>query len=125
MKFKILQIIILIGMVVCLFLPMFDVEGVSVTGIEAMYSQELLLFGNIIMIFIVLLTLIHFVYMIKMLFISSKEDSYQNFMNAIVSANSIFGLLLITFLGLISNIVSIVFVALMIISSILRYKFLT
>lgn len=125
MKFKILQITILIGMIFCLFLPMFNVEDVSITGIEAIYSGDILIFGNIIMIFIVLLTLIHFVYMIRSIIDKSYDDKYENFMNAIVSANSIFGLLLITFMGLISNVVAIVFVALMIVSSLVRYKFLT
>ncbi len=125
MKYKILQLIVVTAMMICLFMPMFDIDGVEVTGFSGMFSRDILLFGNIIIIFIVLLTTIHFVYAIANLFMRNENQNYQNIMNGIVSLNSVFGLLLVTFTGLILGWLAIVFIALMIISSLIRYKFLT
>jgi len=125
MKFKILQFLIVAGMISCLFFPMFDVDGISITGFEGMFSKDILLFGNIIIICIVLLTAVHFVYTSFSLFAKNEQELYKSIMNGIVSLNSIFGLLLVTFTGLILGWLSIVFVALMIISALIRYKFLT
>lgn len=125
MKFKILQLIIVIAMMVCLFFPMFDIDGIKVTGFGGMFSKEILLFGNIIIICIVLLTTIHFGYTVLSLFMKEEPEMYKSIMNGIVSLNSVFGLLLVTFTGLILGWLAIVFVALMIISALIRYKFLT
>lgn len=125
MKFKILQLIIVIAMMVCLFFPMFDIDGIKVTGFGGMFSKEILLFGNIIIICIVSLTTMHFGYTVLSLFMKEEPEMYKSIMNGIVSLNSVFGLLLVTFTGLILGWLAIVFVALMIISALIRYKFLT
>jgi len=125
MKFKLLQFIVVTAMMICLFLPMFNVNGIKLSGFKGVISDEILLFGNFIIAIVILLTTIHFVYTLYSLFVREEKVLYQNIMNGIVSLNSVFGLLLVTFTGLILNWIALVFVALMIISALIRYKFLT
>lgn len=125
MKFKLLQFIVVTAMMIFLFLPMFIVNGIELSGFKGVISDEILLFGNFIIAIVILLTTIHFVYTLYSLFVREEKVLYQNIMNGIVSLNSVFGLLLVTFTGLILNWIALVFVALMIISALIRYKFLT
>ena len=120
--YKILQLLVLFGLVATLLSPIFNVDGIKVTGFEAIFSNEIMLFGNIIMIVIVLTALIHLGYMIYQMFPKAKR--YDEVVNGIVSVGLLFGLLMITFLGLISNVMAWLCVLLMVLSALIRYKFL-
>ena len=122
MRYKVLQLIVLFGLVATFLFPIFNVENVKITGIEAMVSSDIMLFGNIIMIVIITTTLMHLGYMIYQVF--PKVKSYDEVMNGVVSLSLLFGLLMITFLGLISNVIAWLCVLLMILSALIRYKFI-
>jgi hypothetical protein len=122
MRYKVLQLIVLFGLVTTFLFPIFNVDDVKITGIEAMYSSDIMLFGNIIMIVIITTTLIHLGYMIYQIFPSAKN--YDEIINGVVSLSLLFGLLMITFLGLISNVIAWLCVLLMVISALVRYKFI-
>jgi len=122
MRYKVLQLIVLFGLVATFMFPIFNVEDMKITGIEAMYSSDIMLFGNIIMIVIVATTFMHLGYMIYQVFPSAK--SYDEVMNGVVSLSLLFGLLMITFLGLISNVIAWLCVLLMVASALIRYKFI-
>jgi hypothetical protein len=122
MKHKVLQLIVLFGLVATLLSNMFNVDGIRITGIEAMFSNEIMLFGNIIMIVIVITSVLHLIYMIYQVFPNAKL--YDEVVNGIVSVGLLFGLLMITFLGLISNVMAWLCVLLMVLSALIRYKFL-
>lgn len=122
MRYKVLQLIVLFGFVTTFLFPIFNVDDVKITGIEAMYSSDIMLFGNIIMIVIITTTLIHLGYMIYQIFPSAKN--YDEIINGVVSLSLLFGLLMITFLGLISNVIAWLCVLLMVISALVRYKFI-
>lgn len=122
MKHKVLQLIVLFGLVATLLSNMFNVDGIRITGIEAMFSSNIMLFGNIIMIVIVITSVLHLIYMIYQVFPNAKL--YDEVVNGIVSVGLLFGLLMITFLGLISNVMAWLCVLLMVLSALIRYKFL-
>ena len=122
MKHKVLQLIVLFGLVATLLSNMFNVDGIRITGIEAMFSSDIMLFGNIIMIVIVITSVLHLIYMIYQVFPNAKL--YDEVVNGIVSVGLLFGLLMITFLGLISNVMAWLCVLLMVLSALIRYKFL-
>ena len=122
MKYKVLQLLVLFGLIATLLSPIFNVDGTEITGVEAMFSKEIMLFGNIIMIVIVLTALLHLIYMIYRLFPNAKK--YDEVINGIVSIGLLFGLLMITFLGLISNVMAWLCVLLMVLAALIRYKFL-
>ncbi|AUD62295.1 hypothetical protein BK010_01375 [Tenericutes bacterium MO-XQ] len=122
MKHKVLQLIVLFGLIATLLSNMFNVDGIRITGIEAMFSNEIMLFGNIIMIVIVITSVLHLIYMIYQVFPNAKL--YDEVVNGIVSVGLLFGLLMITFLGLISNVMAWLCVLLMVLSALIRYKFL-
>lgn len=122
MKHKVLQLIVLFGLVATLLSNIFTVDGTKITGIEAMFSSDIMLFGNIIMIVIVITTILHLIYMIYQVF--PKAKTYDEIVNGIVSIGLLFGLLMITFLGLISNVMAWLCVLLMVLSALIRYKFL-
>ena len=122
MRYKVLQLIVLFGLVTTFLFPIFNVDDAKITGIEAMYSSDIMLFGNIIMIVIITTTLIHLGYMIYQVFPSAKN--YDEIINGVVSLSFLFGLLMITFLGLISNVIAWLCVLLMVISALVRYKFI-
>lgn len=124
MKYKILQLILIIGMLVCFYLPMFNVDEQTITGFNAIFSNDILLFGNIILGFIVFLTTVHFVFMLLSIVVKTIPEKYQEGINIVVNLNLIFGLLMITFLGWLTNVVAIMCVVLMIASAYVRYKFL-
>ena len=124
MKYKLLQLILIGGIITCFFLPMFNVDSLKLTGIEAIFSKDILLFGNIILGFILLTTIAHLIYMVISLF---KQNVSENFLNAstiIVNLSLIAGLLMITFLGWYTNIIAIVCVVLMIASAYVSHKLL-
>lgn len=122
MKYKVLQLLVLFGLIATLLSPIFNVDDIQITGFEAMYHNDIMLFGNIIMIVIVLTTLLHLGYMIYQMY--PKGKSYDEVVNGIVSVGLLFGLLMITFLGLMSNIMAWLCVLLMVLSALIRYKFL-
>ncbi len=122
MKHKVLQLIVLFGLIATLLSNMFNVDGIRITGIEAMFSSDIMLFGNIIMIVIVITSVFHLIYMIYQVFPNAKL--YDEVVNGIVSVGLLFGLLMITFLGLISNVMAWLCVLLMVLSALIRYKFL-
>ncbi len=122
MKHKVLQLIVLFGLIATLLSNMFNVDGIRITGIEAMFSSDIMLFGNIIMIVIVITSVLHLIYMIYQVFPNAKL--YDEVVNGIVSVGLLFGLLMITFLGLISNVMAWLCVLLMVLSALIRYKFL-
>lgn len=122
MKYKVLQLLVLFGLIATLLSPIFNVDGTEITGVEAMFSKEIMLFGNIIMIVIVLTALLHLLYMIYRLFPNVKN--YDEVINGIVTIGLLFGLLMITFLGLISNVMAWLCVLLMVLAALIRYKFL-
>lgn len=122
MKHKVLQLIVLFGLVATLLSNIFNVDGIRITGIEAMFSSDIMLFGNIIMIVIVITSVLHLIYMIYQVFPNAKL--YDEVVNGIVSVGLLFGLLMITFLGLISNVMAWLCVLLMVLSALIRYKFL-
>jgi len=122
MRYKVLQLIVLFGLVATFLFPIFNVGNVKITGIKAMYSSDIMLFGNVIMIVIVTTTLMHLGYMIYQVF--PKAKSYDAVINGVVSLSLLFGLLMITFLGLISNVIAWLCVLLMILSALIRYKYI-
>ncbi len=122
MKHKVLQLIVLFGLIATLLSNMFNVDGIRITGIEAMFSSDIMLFGNIIMIVIVITSVFHLIYMIYQVFPNAKL--YDEVVNGIVSVGLLFGLLMITFLGLISNVMAWLCVLLMVLSALIRYNFL-
>ncbi len=122
MKHKVLQLIVLFGLVATLLSNIFNVDGIKISGVEAMFSSDIMLFGNIIMIVIVITTILHLIYMIYQVF--PKAKTYDEIVNGIVSIGLLFGLLMITFLGLISNVMAWLCVLLMVLSALIRYKFL-
>jgi len=122
MKYKVLQLLVLFGLIATLLSPIFNVDGTEITGVEAMFSKEIMFFGNIIMIVIVLTALLHLLYMIYRLFPNVKN--YDEVINGIVTIGLLFGLLMITFLGLISNVMAWLCVLLMVLAALIRYKFL-
>ncbi|BCR35363.1 hypothetical protein [Mariniplasma anaerobium] len=124
MKYKTLQFIIVIGILVCFFLPMFNVEEESLTGIQAIYSGNILLFGNIIIGVVFLTTIAHLIFMIFGIFKKEQTESMESTINIVVNISLIAGLLMVTFLGWYTNIVAIICVILMIGSAYVRYKFL-
>lgn len=124
MKLKILQFIIVIGILTCFFLPMFNVEEKVLTGFEAILSNEILLFGNIIISVVFLMSALHFILMVLASFRSEKSESLEEVTNIIVNIGLISGLLMVTFLGWQINAIAIMCVALMIATAYIRYKFL-
>jgi hypothetical protein len=124
MKFKILQFIVILGILTCFFLPMFDVEEESLTGIQAIYSGDILLLGNIILGIVFITTVLHLVFMIVESFKIGQTESVESTTNIIVNLSLIAGLIMITFLGWYTNIIAIISVILMIASAYIRYKFL-
>ena len=124
MKFKTLQFIIVIGILVCFFLPMFEVEELSLTGVQAIFSSEILLFGNIILSIVLLTTICHLIFMIINIFKIGQTEALESTTNIVVNISLIAGLLMVTFLGWYTNIVAIICVILMIASAYVRYKFL-
>lgn len=124
MKFKILQFIVILGILTCFFLPMFDVEEESLTGIQAIFSGDILLLGNIILGIVFITTVLHLVFMIVESFKIGQTESVESTTNIIVNLSLIAGLIMITFLGWYTNIIAIISVILMIASAYIRYKFL-
>lgn len=124
MKFKTLQFIIIMGILACFFLTMFEVEEQSLTGIQAIFSSDILLFGNIILGVVFLTTIGHLIFMIIGVFKIGQTEAIETTTNMVVNISLIAGLLMITFLGWYTNIVAIICVILMIGSAYVRYKFL-
>jgi hypothetical protein len=124
MKFKTLQLVIVVGILICFFLPMFNVEEQSLTGIQAIFSSDILLFGNIILGIVYLTTIGHLILMLIEILKIGKKDAVETTTNMVVNISLIAGLLMITFLGWYTNIVAIICVILMIGSAYVRYKFL-
>ena len=100
---------------------MFDVDGTSITGFEGMFSKDILLFGNIIIICIVLLTIVHFVYTSLSLFAKNEQELYKSIMNGIVSFN--FRIVTSYIHRTYSRVAFYSFCSTMIISALIRYKF--
>jgi hypothetical protein len=124
MKFKTLQLVIVVGILICFFLPMFNVEEQSLTGIQAIFSSDILLFGNIILGIVYLTTIGHLILMLIEILKIGKKGAVETTTNMVVNISLIAGLLMITFLGWYTNIVAIICVILMIGSAYVRYKFL-
>jgi hypothetical protein len=122
MKYKVLQLLVLFGLIATLLSPMFNIDDIQITGFEAMFNSEIMLFGNIIMIVIVITSVLHLTYMIYQMF--PKAKNLDEIANGIVSVGLLFGLLMITFLGLMSNVIAWLCVLLMVLSALIRYKFL-
>lgn len=122
MKYKVLQLLVLFGLIATLLSPMFNIDDIQITGFEAMFNSEIMLFGNIIMIVIVITSVLHLTYMIYQIF--PKAKNLDEIANGIVSVGLLFGLLMITFLGLMSNVIAWLCVLLMVLSALIRYKFL-
>lgn len=122
MKYKVLQLLVLFGLIATLLSPMFNIDDIQITGFEAMFNSEIMLFGNIIMIVIVITSVLHLTYMIYQMF--PKAKNLDEIANGIVSVGLLFGLLMITFLGLMSNVIAWLSVLLMVLSALIRYKFL-
>ncbi|AUD64369.1 hypothetical protein BK011_01260 [Tenericutes bacterium MZ-XQ] len=122
MKYKVLQLLVLFGLIATLLSPMFNIDDIQITGFEAMINSEIMLFGNIIMIVIVITSVLHLTYMIYQMF--PKAKNLDEIANGIVSVGLLFGLLMITFLGLMSNVIAWLCVLLMVLSALIRYKFL-
>lgn len=124
MKFKILQFILVLGILVCFFMPMFHVGDKTITGFNAILSDDIMLFGNFILAIIFLATAAHLIFIVVDILSNELSEVHQNGMNMVVNINLIAGLLMITFLGLFTNIVAIICVVLMIATAYVRYKFL-
>jgi hypothetical protein len=103
---------------------MFNVEELSLTGIEAIFSSDILLLGNIILGIVFLTTILHLIFMIIGLFKIGQTESFESTTNIVVNLSLIAGLIMITFLGWYTNITAIICVILMIGSAYIRYKFL-
>lgn len=112
------------GILACFFLTMFEVEEQSLTGIQAIFSSDILLFGNIILGVVFLTTIGHLIFMIIGVFKIGQTEAIETTTNMVVNISLIAGLLMITFLGWYTNIVAIICVILMIGSAYVRYKFL-
>ena len=124
MKFKMIQFVIVVGILTCFFLPMFNVEETTLTGFEAIFSNDILLFGNIVLAVVLVMTALHLMLMAFEVFKSKRSDSLEEGTNMVVNIGLIAGLLMVTFLGWYTNIISIVCVLLMIGSAYVRYKYL-
>ncbi|MCD4826747.1 MAG: hypothetical protein K8Q99_03050 [Acholeplasmataceae bacterium] len=124
MKFKTIQFIVILGILTCFFLPMFNVEDIKLTGIQAMTSSDILLFGNIIIVVVFVTTIGHLVLLVLDIVGFKNKEGLETITNIVVNLSLIAGLLMITFLGWYTNIISVLCVILMIGSAYVRYKFL-
>lgn len=123
-KYKAIQVVLLASLITCFFFPMFSVNDVIITGFKATFDAQMLFLGNMTMVIIVLVAILHFLFSIYHLFKKQVDDALNLAINLMTNLQLIAGMILITFLGLSTNYIAWISVGLMVLIAVNRYRYL-
>lgn len=90
-------------------------------GFEAIINGNYLIIGNIVIAFVMLGTLFHWVVLMFELVLKDKAKEYEATTNMIVNMTVILGLVIVTFLGTFLELYGYLILVLLIVSTYLRY----
>lgn len=124
MKLKVLRLIVQITLSALFFLPMMhqrNLEEVTFTGFQAVIEGDYFVIGNIVIALVILGILIHLGFIVYEMVRFENYKKIESKVNILVNLTVFFSLIIITFLGTFLELFGYMVVALIILSTYLRY----
>jgi len=123
MKKSILLILLQLSIVILFFLPMMSYkvlnEKVVISGIEAIFTNEYFIFGNILLAIIFVSSILILIGLIYETIYKNKK--YDDLMTIITNIKLFAGLITVTFLGTYIEWIGLVMIALLVLNTYLNY----
>lgn len=124
MKLKALRLIVQIALSLLFFLPMMhqrNLDEISLTGFQAVIQGDYFVIGNIVIALVILGILIHLGFIVYEMLRFENYKKIESKVNILVNLTVFFSLIIITFLGTFLELFGYMVVALIILSTYLRY----
>lgn len=124
MKLKVLRLIVQIALSALFFLPMMhqrNLDEISLTGFKAVIQGDYFVIGNIVIALVMLGILIHLGFIVYEMVRFENYKKIESKVNILVNLTVFFSLIIITFLGTFLELFGYMVVALIILSTYLRY----
>ena len=124
MKLKALRLIVQIALSLLFFLPMMhqrNLDEISLTGFQAVIQGDYFVIGNIVIALVILGILIHLGFIVYEMVRFENYKKIESKVNILVNLTVFFSLIIITFLGTFLELFGYMVVALIILSTYLRY----
>ena len=124
MKLKVLRLIVQIALSVLFFLPMMhqrNLDEISLTGFQAVIQGDYFVIGNIVIALVILGIFIHLGFIVYEMVRFENYKKIESKVNILVNLTVFFSLIIITFLGTFLELFGYMVVALIILSTYLRY----
>ncbi|MFA5560236.1 MAG: hypothetical protein WC964_00505 [Acholeplasmataceae bacterium] len=124
MKLKVVQLLVQILIIITYFFPMFypAENGDSISGFNALFHPGFMIYGNILIIFVLLLTIYRLVYSSLNLVIPTKIKKMEDLTTGLIIIQMIAAILMVTLLGLRLDWMGMVLIGLVAGSVFLEYK---
>ena len=124
MKLKALRLIVQIALSALFFLPMMhqrNLDEISLTGFQAVIQGDYFVIGNIVIALVILGIFIHLGFIVYEMLRFENYKKIESKVNILVNLTVFFSLIIITFLGTFLELFGYMVVALIILSTYLRY----
>ena len=124
MKLKALRLIVQIALSALFFLPMMhqrNLDEISLTGFQAVIQGDYFVIGNIVIALVILGIFIHLGFIVYEMVRFENYKKIESKVNILVNLTVFFSLIIITFLGTFLELFGYMVVALIILSTYLRY----
>ena len=124
MKLKALRLIVQIALSLLFFLPMMhqrNLDEISLTGFQAVIQGDYFVIGNIVIALVILGIFIHLGFIVYEMVRFENYKKIESKVNILVNLTVFFSLIIITFLGTFLELFGYMVVALIILSTYLRY----
>jgi hypothetical protein len=103
----------------------YDDQGtkITITGFEAIITNEYFIFGNIFLAIVLLTSLYHFITQVIALFNKPLYDKLDQSLTIAVNIQLFIGLFVVTFIGLYLEMLGLAMVGLVVLGAFIKYKF--
>jgi hypothetical protein len=128
MKIRFLQILVQIGIIATFFFKGFNyhIEGdikIPITGFEALVTNEYLIIGNVLIGLILIISIFHLITQIISLIDMPLYEKLDQSLTAAIIIELVAGLLVVTFLGTYLELLGMLMIGFIVLSTYIRYKF--